>query len=91
MSAIREQIRNLIAANVPHAEANLESYFDRNIEDLRAGGVDYRKAVNAAILVGCAHLIQDRGTAAAVNKLRDLADLFEQSLLDNSSRAQNAH
>jgi hypothetical protein len=83
----RTALRKLIADNAEHIKANLHEMIHRQIEDLTAAGIDYRKVADAALYVACCHQQKIMGTASWIEALRDLADDYERRLMSNSKKS----
>lgn len=82
----RAAIRRLIGKDAAFVANNLHALFARTAEDLAASGIDVVEVANAAFYVSCSLQQRILGSAAWIEALRDLADLYERHLIAASQK-----
>lgn len=87
----RTQIRALVEANAGTIMKNLNNFWHRSAEDLRAGGVPHAEIAESLMAVGITHGVIAMGDQALIAHLRRVADLYERLSTEQSSKREPPH
>lgn len=88
---IRRQIAELIERNSDSIAKSLNDLWHRFAQDMISGGVPHTDVAESMMTVGISHGLLTLGPEGIIGHLRDIADLYERTLVNETAQRSVRH